>query len=85
MDEHKIRHDHCPFKPNTTCPTSSIVINSNNLTRTRWNYNPDLPELTASEFKALRLEDYSWIHFEVIHEFYFISQQLTHVIHHIYH
>ncbi|XP_043466511.1 ketohexokinase-like [Leptopilina heterotoma] len=64
MDEHKIRHDHCPFKPNTTCPTSSIVINSNNLTRTRWNYNPDLPELTASEFKALRLEDYSWIHFE---------------------
>ena len=67
MSEHNIDFSHCPIKHNTTCPTTSILINSKNLSRTMWNFNPDLPELTIQDFKELNLDDYSWIHFEVSH------------------
>ncbi|XP_033209491.1 ketohexokinase-like isoform X2 [Belonocnema kinseyi] len=64
MEEHHIEHSHCRTIPNTKSPISSILVNKSNHSRTVWNYNPNLPELTINEFNRLNLNDYSWIHFE---------------------
>jgi ketohexokinase len=46
-------------------PTSVVIINQTNGSRTIIHSNKNLPELTLDNFKKLDLSRYSWIHFEV--------------------
>lgn len=62
--EHGIPIDNCPRHPDTLCPYSTIIVNSQNGSRTIIHTNKNLPELTAEEFDRLDLSQYSWIHFE---------------------
>lgn len=45
-------------------PVSTIIINSQNGSRTIVHSNKDLPELDYEHFKNIDFRNYSWIHFE---------------------
>lgn len=45
-------------------PTSVVIINQSNGSRTIIHSNNNLPELTLDDFKKLDLSQYLWIHFE---------------------
>ncbi|XP_048768684.2 ketohexokinase-like [Ostrea edulis] len=45
-------------------PTSIIIMNSQNGSRTILHASKNLPEVTLEDFKAVDLKNYKWIHFE---------------------
>lgn len=47
-----------------TCPASVVISNQNNGTRTILHMNRNLPDVTASDFCNLDLNQFSWIHIE---------------------
>lgn len=55
----------CKIYNESQFPVSTIVINSENGSRTIVHSNKDLPELDYEHFKNIDLRNYSWIHFEV--------------------
>ncbi|XP_078046269.1 ketohexokinase isoform X2 [Augochlora pura] len=46
------------------CPTSTVILSQSTGSRTILHHNPSMPELVLKNFEQLRLQDYSWIHFE---------------------
>ena len=56
--------DNCVYYDTCDAPTSVVIINLSNGSRTIIHSNNNLPELTLDDFKKLDLAQYSWIHFE---------------------
>jgi sugar/nucleoside kinase (ribokinase family) len=56
--------DNCVYYDSCDAPTSVVIINQSNGSRTIIHSNNNLPELTLDDFKKLDLSQYSWIHFE---------------------
>lgn len=56
--------DNCVYYEICDAPTSVVIINQSNGSRTIIHSNKNLPELTLDDFKKLDLSQYSWIHFE---------------------
>jgi hypothetical protein len=56
--------DNCVYYDTCDAPTSVVIINRSNGSRTIIHSNNNLPELTLDDFKKLDLSQYSWIHFE---------------------
>jgi len=56
--------DSCVYYDTCDAPTSVVIINQSNGSRTIIHSNNNLPELTLDDFKKLDLSQYSWIHFE---------------------
>ncbi|CAH1396674.1 unnamed protein product [Nezara viridula] len=54
----------CKIYYESQFPVSTIIINSQNGSRTIVHSNKDLPELDYEHFKNIDLTNYSWIHFE---------------------
>ncbi|MDH3326930.1 MAG: PfkB family carbohydrate kinase [Gammaproteobacteria bacterium] len=59
----KIDYSHCQSQSSGKMPTSYILSNSINGSRTIVHYR-DLPELSFEHFKKLNLTNFDWIHFE---------------------
>lgn len=64
MKKYGIDFSHCPTVEGIGCPTSTVIISSSSGSRTILHHNPNLPELTLTDFERLHLQNYSWIHFE---------------------
>ncbi|GAB6023057.1 hypothetical protein CHUAL_007149 [Chamberlinius hualienensis] len=64
LDEMGISYEHSIYYDGFHCPYSQIFLQSQTGSRTIIYINPDLPELTLSDFQKLNLENYSWVHFE---------------------
>ena len=65
--KHSISTENCPVFENCEFPTSVVIINSGNGSRTILHHPKNLPELDFQEhFSKLDFKQYSWIHFEVI-------------------
>lgn len=54
---------YCQIVPNTVTPTSYIILNTSNGSRSIIHYR-DLPELELKAFQACPLDQYQWLHFE---------------------
>ena len=65
LADHGVVFNNCPVIPDVEFPTSVVVINQQNGSRTILHHPTGLPELDLESFKAIQLEKYSWIHFEV--------------------
>ena len=63
LERHQIDFQHCAVIKGTVTPTSYIVLNSSNGSRTIVHYR-DLPELDLTTFQACPLDQYQWLHFE---------------------
>lgn len=66
--EHSVSIEHCPIFPDCEFPTSIVILNACNSTRTIMHHPTNLQELGVQHFTNLNLNNYSWIHFEVICE-----------------
>lgn len=67
MDSLGIRHDNCPVI--TGCgdgPISVVLCAKESGTRTIVHAKGRLPELTLQDFEKLSLDNFAWMHFEVI-------------------
>ncbi|XP_046813252.1 ketohexokinase-like [Vespa crabro] len=64
MKKYNIDFSHCPEIKGVGCPVSTVILSLSTGTRTILHYNPNLPELTLKDFMQLKLQNYSWIHFE---------------------
>ena len=59
----QVNIQHCTTISGTTTPTSYIVLNQTNGSRTIVHYR-DLPELDYASFQKCQLDQYQWLHFE---------------------
>ena len=69
MDDFKkynINTENTIVVPNTDCPSSCVIISMSSGSRTIIHSNKNLPEISFDDFKRINLDDYRWIHFEVI-------------------
>lgn len=64
LDECNISLQHCIFIEHGECPTSCVLINSENGSRTILHCRRNFPELSNEDFKKIDFHDYSWVHFE---------------------
>ncbi|KAL2749092.1 ketohexokinase-like [Vespula maculifrons] len=64
MKKYNIDFSHCPKIKNIGCPISTVILSLSTGSRTILHHNPGLPELTLKDFIQLKLQNYSWIHFE---------------------
>ncbi|XP_033120933.1 ketohexokinase-like [Anneissia japonica] len=64
FQQYNVKFVNCRFHENCLTPTSCVIINATNGTRTIWHANNSLPELSVDDFSKLNLSQYSWIHFE---------------------
>ncbi|XP_078046266.1 ketohexokinase isoform X1 [Augochlora pura] len=64
MKKYNIDFSHCPMVQGIGCPTSTVILSQSTGSRTILHHNPSMPELVLKNFEQLRLQDYSWIHFE---------------------
>lgn len=72
--------ENCVYYEDCKSPTSFVLINSQNGSRTILHSNENLPELTIEDFNKLDLKNYKWIHFECrpnVHE----MKKMTEIIH----
>lgn len=60
-----INIEHCVYHDDCVTPFSSVILNMQTGSRTIVHSNPNLPILTAADFRKIPLERYKWIHFEV--------------------
>lgn len=60
-----INIEHCVYHDNCVTPFSSVILNMKTGSRTIVHSNPNLPILTAVDFRKIPLQRYKWIHFEV--------------------
>jgi ketohexokinase len=58
--------ENCPIIPDSQFPTSMVILNSQNGSRTILHHATSLPEINLEHFANIIPENYSWIHFEVI-------------------
>lgn len=73
MRKHKIDFSHCPLMmEDAGCPTSIVILSMSTGSRTIIHHNQNHAEITLQDFEKLNLEDYSWVHFEVIGEILFL-------------
>ncbi len=63
LQYHGIHFPHCQIENDGTTPTSYIILNQLNGSRTIVHYR-DLPELSADTFLQCDLTRYQWVHFE---------------------
>ncbi|XP_076307490.1 ketohexokinase-like isoform X1 [Tachypleus tridentatus] len=63
IDNH-IEIKNCVYYEEKECPTSYVLINAQNGSRTILHSNNNLPELNCEEFKKINLKEYNWIHFQ---------------------
>jgi len=63
MDRVGIRYSNCVLHPHPI-PSSVILLNVGNGSRTIVHHRGEMPEITLEDFKTLDLSQYSWIHFE---------------------
>ncbi|XP_003388714.1 PREDICTED: ketohexokinase-like [Amphimedon queenslandica] len=63
LDESRIDHAHCRVYSSQKLPTSFVLLNTSNGSRTIIHHR-NLPELKFEDFKSLDLSKYNWIHFE---------------------
>uniref|UniRef100_A0A1B0GQS8 Carbohydrate kinase PfkB domain-containing protein n=1 Tax=Phlebotomus papatasi TaxID=29031 RepID=A0A1B0GQS8_PHLPP len=54
----------CVIHRDCETPLSSVLLSLKNGTRTIVHSNPNLPEITFSDFARCNLAEYTWIHFE---------------------
>ncbi|KAK2580541.1 hypothetical protein KPH14_007675 [Odynerus spinipes] len=64
MKKYNIDFSHCPEVKGIGCPMSTVILSLSSGSRTILHHNPNLPELTLQDFMQLKLQNYSWIHFE---------------------
>lgn len=57
--------ENCVYHDNCDTPLSSVVLSEDTGSRTIVHSNPNLPILTANDFRKIPLSHYKWIHFEV--------------------
>ena len=57
--------ENCPIVDGCEFPTSMVIINSSNGSRTILHHPKNLPELSIQNFSIVNLDEYNWIHFEV--------------------
>ena len=63
LELNQVALQHCEIVESGTTPTSYIVLNNQNGSRTIVHYR-DLPELSSASFQACPLDPYQWLHFE---------------------
>lgn len=63
--DHSVSIEHCPVLPYCEIPTSMVMINSSNGSRTILHHPKNMQELSFQHFTKLDLSNYTWIHFEV--------------------
>jgi len=63
LERHHIDYRYCRQVEDGTAPTSYILLNRRNGSRTIIHYR-DLPEFTHREFRRIDLSPFHWIHFE---------------------
>jgi len=63
LQNHGINFQRCPVKDDSITPTSYIILNRRNGSRSIVHYR-DLPELDLAAFKRYDLSHYQWLHFE---------------------
>lgn len=63
--EHSVSIESCPIIPNSDFPTSVVIVNTVNGSRTILHHPKDLQELSVEHFNKVDISAYSWIHFEV--------------------
>ena len=64
LEKRGVLIENCPVNKHCGFPTSCVLINSVNGTRTIIHARNNLPELRLTDFDRLELISYSWIHFE---------------------
>ena len=63
LTQNNIDFDFCQTQPSGKMPTSYILSNQQNGSRSIVHYR-DLPELSFEHFRTIDLRDFDWIHFE---------------------
>lgn len=67
LRKYKIDHFHCPTcSLSSDSPVSTIILSLSTGSRTIIHHKANLSDLMLSDFEALSLPKYSWIHFEVL-------------------
>ncbi|XP_061188366.1 ketohexokinase-like [Saccostrea echinata] len=84
FDSFGVSTSHCrTYSTGYITPTSVIIVNSQNGSRTILHASKNLPEITLEDFKAVDLKNYKWIHFEGRPSFntpaYEIVRMLAHI------
>uniref|UniRef100_A0A7G3A8N4 Putative carbohydrate kinase n=1 Tax=Lutzomyia longipalpis TaxID=7200 RepID=A0A7G3A8N4_LUTLO len=64
FQKRKIVTKNCIIHKGCETPFSSVLLSLQNGTRTIVHSNPNLPEMTFSDFSQCNLREYTWIHFE---------------------
>lgn len=64
-------------------PTSIIIVNSQNGSRTILHASKNLPEVSLEEFKKINLNNYKWIHFEGRPSFNTSTHEIVRMLAHI--
>lgn len=60
-----IEINHCVYHTAPIAPFSSVILNEATGSRTIIHSNPNMPILTANDFRKIPYARYKWIHFEV--------------------
>lgn len=63
LEQYNIDVQYCEIKSTGKVPTSYIMLNAQNGSRSIVHYR-DLDELSVSAFKKIQLQNFDWIHFE---------------------
>ena len=63
LEHHQVDFQRCTVVKGAVTPTSYIILNSTNGSRTIVHYR-DLPELDLTTFQKCPLDQYQWLHFE---------------------
>ena len=64
FSEHSVAIEHCPVS-DFDFPTSIVIVNKNNGSRTILHHPKNLPELSLQDFTRIDVNKYKWIHCEV--------------------
>ncbi|KAF4525618.1 hypothetical protein B566_EDAN001217 [Ephemera danica] len=59
-----INIEHCEYITGANSPISTVIVNSQNGSRTIIHNRGTVKELSREQFKKVKFQDYQWIHFE---------------------
>ncbi len=63
LEHHGVDHHHCRIHDHGASPTSYVIHNRRNGSRTIVHYR-ELEEFSAADFRRINLDPYAWCHFE---------------------
>lgn len=77
---HCVSFEHCPVLTDFDFPTSVVMVNVSNGSRTILHHSKSLPELSLQHFSRIDVNNYAWVHLEVRSCDHYFLDLYTHLI-----